>query len=131
MSKKITKTILLIVFVVFLGINKVDAKDDNTSIAKTCVYDSNIVISIDPSYGTAKKEIGDFKNIINWSKEIKGFSGYDYFINNGKQCPPMVILADYTFGKDDVYFTDEDHKSDIKKYADNYYTYHRIYYIKH
>ena len=121
MSKKITKTILLIVFVVFLSINKVDAKKDESSVAKNCVYDygdKSIVISIDASYGTASKVSGSFHgDIINWSKEVKGFSGYNYFMDNGKQCPPMIILARYTIGDNDVYFTDEDHKSDVKAYA--------------
>lgn len=116
MSKKLTKTIILIVFVVFLGIDKADAKT-----AKTCVYakgDETITITINDTFSSANKAAGSFHgDIINWDSNHKsGFSGYDYFDANGRTCPPKLLIARYTT-TNDAYFTDESSLSAVKSYA--------------
>lgn len=116
MSKKLTKTIILIVFVVFLGIKNVDAK-----VYKTCIYErvdkpsNKITISINTGF-EAQITAGGIDNLINWTKEIKGVSGYNYFNDNNHACPPYFIFVDYAT-TENGYFATEDTKEEIKKYG--------------
>ena len=69
MSKKLTKTIILIVFVVFLGINKVNAASDS-NIYKTCTYgysspNKEISVSIMKDFQQIKVESVNLQKAIN------------------------------------------------------------------
>lgn len=125
MNKKLTKTIILIVFVVFLGIKNVYAE-------KTCIYrlgdDKKISVVIDDSGGVqANYENNKISEIKNWSSDSAsskyasnvGFYGYDYYKNNDTKCPPGVLLANYATAND-LYFTSDDQTTNdnIAKYAD-------------
>lgn len=119
MNKKLTKTIILIVFVVFLGVTNVEAKT-----AKTCVYtygDRINKISINDTYSNATIEDGSNAHgtIKNWSSGHKsGFSGYDYFVGNNNNCPPVLLQEKNTF-VDDLWFSDDDNQEKVKKYIDD------------
>ena len=134
MNKKITKTIFLIVFVVFFGINKVYAKDDYET---TCVYqyqysggdpsnvenikhtNSTLTIGIKGGYKTVEY-IGDnnySNNFYNWDEDKKdvGFLGYDYFSEHNKTCPPYLVVDYWNVLSSNSYFSDDDKLSYIEK----------------
>lgn len=107
MSKKLTKTIILIVFVVFLGINKVEAslkckyqpsKDDTTVVVNLEISDSGDIetLKAQGTVGTGKKSVEKLGRRENWTSD-KGYTtdypfwGKQYFENNGA-CPPTLIV---------------------------------------
>ena len=120
MSNKISKTIMsLIVFVVFFGVSIFIFSDDvNAEQVKrtTCSYeygsDSYIKLIINDSGGMIEYGIGGsfygetfvdyyLKNennliIPNWGPKFDGdgFSGSEYYLNNGRKCPPGIIYVE-------------------------------------
>lgn len=98
MSKKITKTIALIVFLViigFSGVNKVSAVDDTDVV---CYYGSNIKVKIKTKGQTEiSAKVGSTTAAIrNWKSSIGGFKGYDYFyVDNEYVCPPSIFYLDH------------------------------------
>lgn len=116
MNKKFTKTIILIVFVVFLGITRVEAK------SKVCIYkdgDRTNKIEIDDSFSSADLQKGSYAHgrVENWSSSNgTGFTAYDYFEANGRTCPPYLVERRDVFANE-VYFADDDTLSKVKKYA--------------
>ncbi len=132
MSKKLTKTIILIVFVVFLGIKKVNAAP---STYKVCSYqDANgktISVVIDTSFSitaqTSKNETIPEAGL-NWSSntassDYKGafgnstpFYGYDYFESHGNSCPPNIMRVQFT-STVGIYFFDESSRDAVLKGA--------------
>lgn len=128
MNKKLTKTIILIVFVVFLGIGKADA------ISKTCLYvdgNRNNTITIDDSFSSASIQSGSNAHgkVMNWSSNHKsGFSGYDFFEANGRICPPKLVeIRNVT--SNDVYFADSNSLDAVKKYANSGNLINRSFYV--
>lgn len=133
MSKKLTKTIILIVFVVFLGVTRVEAKT-----AKVCVYqldDKINKISINDTYSDATIVSGSNAHgkVMNWGSGHKsGFSGYDYFVgnNNNNNCPPVLlqekqnVLWIDSLSSDDLWFADGKTMQKVADYFnDDYWTY--------
>ncbi len=116
MIKKLTKTIILIVFVVFLGINKV-----NAAIFKTCAYkngDKNVTVTISKSFvaSVSTSSYNNLKKIGNWDvagsdfKSKSSFLGYNYFKDNNRTCPPVVMVVQYTMDKY-LFFSDDTSKT--------------------
>ena len=131
MSKKLTKTIILIVFVVFLGVTRVEAKT-----AKVCVYqldDKINKISINDTYSDATIVSGSNAHgkVMNWGSGHKsGFSGYDYFVGNNNNCPPVLlqekqnVLWIDSLSSDDLWFADGKTMQKVADYFnDDYWTY--------
>ncbi len=118
MNKKLTKTIILIVFVVFLGITRVEA------ISKVCIYvdgDKTNKIEIDDSFASADLQSGSYAHgrVENWSSSNgTGFVGYDYFEEHGRTCPPYLVERKDAMANE-VYFADEESLDDVKDYARN------------
>ncbi len=118
MNKKLTKTIILIVFVVFLGITRVEA------ISKICIYvdgDKTNKIEIDDSFASADLQSGSYAHgrVENWSSSNgTGFVGYDYFEEHGRTCPPYLVERKDVMANE-VYFADEESLDDVKDYARN------------
>lgn len=116
MNKKFTKTIILIVFVVFLGITRVEAK------SKVCIYkdgDRTNKIEIDDSFSSADLQDGSHAHgrVENWSSSNgTGFTAYDYFEENGRTCPPYLVERRDVMWNE-VYFADDDTLDKVKKYA--------------
>ncbi len=129
MSKKLTKTIILIVFVVFLGINKVNAASDS-NIYKTCTYgysspNKEISVSIMKDFQQIKVESvnlpktikGDKHTYGNWDKnhvsknyttsEAGNFYAGEVFKSSGQTCPPAVLYAGYETGAALFFFKDD------------------------
>lgn len=131
MNKKLTKTIILIVFVVFLGVTRVEAKT-----AKVCVYqldDKINKISINDTYSDATIVSGSNAHgkVMNWGSGHKsGFSGYDYFVGNNNNCPPVLlqekqnVLWIDSLSSDDLWFADGKTMQKVADYFnDDYWTY--------
>lgn len=134
MNKKLTKTIILIVFVVFLGVTKVEAK-----VAKTCVYScadkdkcGNAInkVSINDTYSDATIVSGSNAHgkVMNWGSGHKsGFSGYDYFVGNNNNCPPVLlqekqnVLWIDSLSSDDLWFADSGTQKKVADYFDDDY----------
>ena len=124
MSKRLMKTIVLIVFVVFFGMKNVHA-----GVFKTCLYTSgskSVSMTINDSFKNAKvseSSFGDFKGVVNWEKYIKNatgkefgqvatFLGQKFFLDNGKKCPPIAIAVQYTANRY-LYLSDNNSKQSI------------------
>lgn len=125
MYKKISKTIILVVFLAFFGIMKVNAYDvavcyykfydsacsDFCGTASTGEKTQRVHIT---NKGTAYFDDKDGQyhtgNIHNWDNKTedttKIFSGYDYFMKNNK-CPKYLLVDNDPFNNDEVYFADE------------------------
>lgn len=121
MKNKLTKTIVMIVFVVFislfLNINKVSAVDILTSppsglsiyddTSTVCWYengDGEIQVEVNNSGIGISIHYGPWKNkfIANWEHDkgkngyVKvGFRGVDFYAENNKMCPTYIALCDY------------------------------------
>ncbi len=123
MSKKITKTIGLIVFAVFFGINY-KISDANALTEMTCVYDyaydkyfqswgevkTSITVNIAPDHTVSYSAgAGSLGSLHNWgSANVGGFKGKEYYEETG-HCPPNLIIADYMKPfKDEIYFFDSE-----------------------
>lgn len=121
MNKKLTKTIILIVFVVFLGVTRVEAK-----VAKTCIYEFEgkmNKISINDTYSDATIVSGSNAHgkVMNWSSGHKsGFSGYDYFVSNNNNCPPVLLQEKNVFS-DDLWFADGNTIQKVSDYFNDKY----------
>ena len=126
MKKKLTKTISLIVFVMFLQLFIPNVHAASGKVAVTCVYDDKetIVLNITNSGSISKADSCTFcGDIYNWNKADEGgFKGRDYYLEN-HACPPYVVYdddADWRFiigsGCDEVYLAEsESNAKKIKK----------------
>ena len=123
MKNKITKTIIAIVFVMFLKINNVNAAAD---IITKCEYDlsskDTIYININSGYTIQTiEENGVDANSkytnINWLQNI-GISGYEYYRDHGQKCPPKMYYIKYRVDRA-LFFSDADkqHMKEIETYA--------------
>ena len=141
MKNKLTKTIVMIVFVVFislfLNINKVSALEvltnppSNLNIysdtGTVCWYGSgsdelqvevnNSGIGVNIHYGPWKK-----KFIINWEHDkgdgggvVVGFRGVVFYADNNKTCPTYIAKCSYGVAKSKYYVVDtEDQRRSLK-----------------
>lgn len=107
MSKRLMKTIVLIVFVVFFGMKNVHAGAEIK-----CTYEGggkNIKIVINSSGSGATRKSGFDAKVMNWRKnpsEIKmDFTGSSYYSShNNRACPPNLYVANYCMGENEAYF---------------------------
>ena len=106
MKKKLTKTIGLIVFVMFINIFITNVNAVSGDVALTCVYDDKetIVLNITNSGSIFKSNSCTFGGgIYNWNKANKGgFVGRDYYLEHN-ECPPNVVYDEDLIGYDVVY----------------------------
>ena len=97
MKKKITKTIAIIVFVMFLGIKKVNAYQKNCVYKYTVDNKEQILLAGITDTTAVEVKIPEvdssyFKT--NWTKPVNNttFTGQEYY-NNGERCPSKVYLS--------------------------------------
>ena len=105
MSKKLTKTIILIVFVVFLGINKVEARvcryqvsaTDQTAVVSVEINDDGTLASVSGSgtMGEDKDNIDKLNNHPNWDDWGKTTSDSTYLVLTGSDTPSSNGLTSY------------------------------------
>ena len=124
MKKKLTKTIGLIVFVMFMNIFITNVNAVSGDVALTCVYDDKetIVLNITNSGSMSKSDSCTFNgDVYNWKKADKGgFKGQDYYLEH-HECPPYAVYdvdTDFNIfaGYDEVYLAEsESNAKSIKK----------------
>lgn len=122
MKKRITKTIGLIVFVMFLNILITDVHAVSGDVALSCVYDAPddeiVIINITNSGSAVKAESSTFNgDILNWTNQHKyGFDGQQYYVDH-HECPEYAVY-NKEIGPDDVIFAEDyDQAKKIKKYV--------------
>ena len=119
MKKFISKTIVAIVFVMFLGIKNVNAQ-----VITTCEYDlsgsKSLYIDINDSYTIEEIRENGVKTtkyeVQNWNKGNVGVTGAQYYLKNNQKCPPAMLYAEY---KIDKYLYFSDGSSQDKKECEN------------
>jgi len=96
MKKKLTKTISLIVFVMFLQLFITEVHAASGKVAFTCVYEKykndTIVLNITNSGSISESPSCNWHGgILNWeSADYKGFKGQTYYLEN-HACPPYAV----------------------------------------
>ena len=119
MKKKLTKTISLIVFAMFLQLFITNVHATSGDIALTCVYDhpdETVILNITNSGSLSKAKASTFNgDVFNWKKkDYRGFSGLDYYLEN-HQCPPYAVYNSDLFTYDEVILArDKDNAKKIK-----------------
>lgn len=129
MYKKISKTIILVVFLAFFGIMKVNAVDETIC---TYTYDSKGSSASKPDSATQTQLVtvmetgsiyiedkkGSYYNemIRNWNTTKGGFNGSEYY-QKTSNCPPYFLVDD-DVGRDPVYFADDDTLDGVKDVID-------------
>ena len=139
MYKKMIKTIILVVFLVFIGIVKVDAEEYE----KQCVYtyvtskggkegisETNNTLTIGIRSGKNEAEYIGSENYWNdpknWTEDAEGFNGHDYYAKDLK-CPPYLVVEYFPAYPSNTYFSDDDHLNDMQEYADGVLSWWRRY----
>lgn len=119
MKKKLTKTISLIVFVMFLQLFITEVHAASGKVALTCIYEkydnNTVVLNITNSGSISKSPSCNWHGEIrNWKKaEYRGFKGQDYYLNN-HACPPYAVYnVEFALSPDDVILAESE--SNAKK----------------